>query len=150
MALTQHLMRQGRGPQPAATDTISLTIGNYHDVPLSARKLDKNVYPTAVDRDITLETDPIYLYHPSPRQDLRSPFALTPMSPAHNPVLIENECLTGVHSAKDPNVSTCKIYMYLPHDIDHKTTISTILNKQLAQMRSWAPYAPEGLDALHV
>jgi len=41
MALTQHMMRRGRGLQPAATNAISLTIGNYHDAPLNARKIDK-------------------------------------------------------------------------------------------------------------
>ncbi len=46
-ALTQHLMHRGRGLQPAASDPVSLTIGNYHDAPLNARKIDKNVYPTA-------------------------------------------------------------------------------------------------------
>jgi hypothetical protein len=144
-------MRRGRGLQPAATNAISLTIGNYHEAPLNARKLDKNVYPTAVDRDNILETDPIYLNHPSPRQDLQSSFALTPLSSAHSPVLIENQYLTGVHSAKDPNVSTYKTYMYLPHEINHKTTISTILNNQIAQMQSVGlPTFPEGLDALQV
>jgi hypothetical protein len=63
-------MRRGRSLLPPATDTISLTIGNFYDAPLIARKLNKNVYPTAVDRDNVLEQDPIYLYHPSPRQDL--------------------------------------------------------------------------------
>ena len=63
-------MRRGRGFQPAASDPISLIIGNYHDAPLSGRKLDKNVYPTAANRNNILDTDPIYLYHPSPRQDL--------------------------------------------------------------------------------
>ena len=88
MALTQHRMRRGRGLQPPATDVISLAIGNYHDAPLNAHKIDKNVYPTAADRNNILETDPIYLYHPSPRQDLQSPLALTPLSPAHSPVLL--------------------------------------------------------------
>ena len=40
-----HLLRRGRGLQPAASDPISLAIGSYHDAPLNARKLDKNVYP---------------------------------------------------------------------------------------------------------
>jgi len=124
-------MRQGRGLQPPATDVISLAIGNYHDAPLDARKIDKNVYPTAADRSNILETDPIYLYHPSPRQDLQSPLALTPRSPAHNLVLLENQYLTRVHSAKDPNINTYKIYIYLPHDIDHKTVILTILSNEL-------------------
>ena len=69
MTLTQHPMRRGRGLQSAATDVISLTIGNYTDAPLNARKIDKNVYPTAANRSNILETDPIYLYDPSPRQD---------------------------------------------------------------------------------
>ena len=60
----------GRGLQPPATNVISLAIVNYHDAPLNARKIDKNVYPTAADRTNILETDPIYLYHPTPRQDL--------------------------------------------------------------------------------
>jgi hypothetical protein len=128
MALTQHTMRRGRGLQPAATDATSLTIGNYHNAPLSARKIDKSIYPTAADRDKILETDPIYLYHSSPCQDLQSPLALTPLSPAHISLLLEIQYLTGVHSAKDPNVSTYTIYMYLPHDVNHKTTILTIFN----------------------
>ena len=125
MALTQHLMRRGRNLLSPATDAISLTI--FHEAPLNARRLDKNVYPTAVDRNNVLEIDPIYLHHPSPRQDLYSPLALTPLSPAHSPVLIENHYLTGVHSAEDPNVSFYTIFMYLPHDADHKTIIKTIL-----------------------
>jgi hypothetical protein len=116
-------MRRGRSLLPPATNAISLTIGNFHDAPLNARRLDKNVYPAAVDRDNVLEADPIYLHHPSPRQDLPSPLALTPMSPAHSPVLIGNQYLTGVHSAKDPNISTCTVFMYLSHDSDHKAII---------------------------
>ena len=123
MALTQHMMRRGGGLQPLATDAISLTIGNYHDAPLNARKIDKNVYPTTADRNNILKTDSIYLYHSSPRQDLQSSFTLTPLSPAHNPVLIENQYLTGVHSAKDKKVSTYKNLMYLPHGINHKAMI---------------------------
>jgi hypothetical protein len=42
-ALTRHVMRRGRGLQPLATDVISLATGNYHDAPLNARKIDKNV-----------------------------------------------------------------------------------------------------------
>ena len=106
-------------------------------------KSTKNVYPTAADRDNILETDPTYLYHPSPGQDLHSPFALTPLSPAHNPVLIENQYLTGVHSAKDPNVSTYTIYMYLPHDVNHKTTILTIFQQPTRpNVVCWAPHVP--------
>ena len=127
MALTHHLMRRGRSILPPATDAISLTIVNFHDAPLNARRLDHNVYPTAVDRDNVLEADPIYLHHPSPRQDLQSPLAFNPLSPAHSPVLLEDQYLTGVHSAKDPIVSTYTIFMYLPHDADHKTIIQTIL-----------------------
>jgi len=91
MSLTQHLMSRGRSLLPSATYAISLNIGNFHDAPLNARRVDKNVYPTAVDRNIVLETDLIYLHHPSPRLDLQSPLALTPMSPAHSPVLVENQ-----------------------------------------------------------
>ena len=151
MALTQHLMRRGRSLLLPTTDAISLTIGNFHDAPLNGRKLDKNVYPTTVDRDNVLESDPIYLHHPSPRQDLQSPLALTPLSPAQSPVLIENQCLTGVHSAKDTNVITYTIFMYLPHDADHKTIIKTILTNRLVHMQpAGLPTSPEGLDALQV
>ena len=58
-ALTQHLMRRGIGLQPPATDAVSLAIGNYHDAPLNARKIDKNVYPTAANRTNILDTDHI-------------------------------------------------------------------------------------------
>jgi len=68
MALKQHLMCRGRGLQLPAIDVSSLAIGNYHDAPLNARKIDKNVYPIAADRTNIIETDPIYIYHPTPRQ----------------------------------------------------------------------------------
>jgi hypothetical protein len=90
MALTQHLLRRGHNLRHAATNAISLIVGHFHDAPLNARKLDKNVVPKAVDRINILQTDPISLFHPSTRQDLHCPLALTPLSPAHNPVLIEN------------------------------------------------------------
>jgi len=136
---------------PPARDAISLTIGNFHDAPLKFRRLEKNVYPTAVDRNNVLEVDPIYMHHPSPRQDLQSPLALTPLSPAHSSFLIENQYLTGVHSAKDLNVSTYTIFMYLSHDADHKTIIKRILINQLVHMQSAGlPTSPEGLNALQV
>jgi hypothetical protein len=151
LALTQHLMRNGRSLLPPATDAISLTIGNFHDAPLNARRLDKNVYPNAVDRDNVLEADPVYLHHPSPPQDLQSPLSLTPLSPEHSPLLIENQYLTGSHSAKDPNVNSYTIFVYLPNDADHKTLIKTILTNHLAYMQSAGlPTSPEGLDALQV
>ena len=50
-------------PSPSATTTTP---------PLNARKLDKNVYPTAANRNNILDPDPIYLYHPSHRQDLQA------------------------------------------------------------------------------
>jgi hypothetical protein len=133
-----------------ATNVISLTIGNFHDTPINVRKLDKNGYPSTPNRDNILEIDHIYLYHPSNRQDLQSPLALTPLSPSHSLVLIENQYLTGVHSAKDPNVNTYTIFMYLPHDVDHKTTIRAVLTNQFTHMQTTGlPTSPEGLDALH-
>jgi hypothetical protein len=66
VALTEHLVRMGRILLPLVTDAISLTIGNFNDAPLNARKLDDNVYPPAVDRDNVLEADPIYMHYPSP------------------------------------------------------------------------------------
>ena len=42
-------------------------------------------------------------------------------------------------------------FLYLPHDIDHETTIFLILTNQLENMQSdGLPTSPEGLDALHV
>jgi hypothetical protein len=151
MTLTHHLMRRGRNLQAPATYVISLTIGNFHQAPLNPRKLDKNGYPPAADRDNILEADPTYLYHPSPRQDLQSPLALTPLFPAHYPVLIENQYLTGVHSVKDPDNNTYKIYIYFLLDVDHKTIIRTMLKNQLTHMQAAGfPTSPEGLDALQV
>ena len=129
-------MRRSIGLQPPNTDDVSLAIGNYRDAPLNARKIDKNVYPTAANRTTILETDPIYLYHPAPRQDLQSPLALTPLSPTHCPILLKNHYLTGVHSAKDPNISTYKIFLYLPHEVNLRATITTIVTNQLAQMQT--------------
>jgi hypothetical protein len=73
------------------------------------------------------------------------------LSPAHSSILLENQYLTGVLSAKDPTVNTYTIYMYLPHDVNHKTTILAILTNQLAQMQTVGlPTSPEGMDALQV
>ena len=39
--------------------------------------------------------------------------------------------------------------MYLPYDVDHKTTILTLLTNPLIQMQSARlPTSPEGMDAL--
>ena len=74
-----------------------------------------------------MQIEPIYLYDPPSRQDLQSPLALTPLSPSHIPDLIDNQYLTRVHdSAKDPN-NTYSVYMYLPHDMDYKHAIRTVL-----------------------
>jgi hypothetical protein len=144
-------MRRGMGLQPPATDAVSLAIGNYYTAPLNARKIDKNVYPTAANRYNILESDPIYLYHPAPRQDLQSPLALTPLSPAHSTVLLENHYLTGVHSAKDPNVSTYKIFFYLPHEVNFTDTVTTVIYNQLTHMQTAGlPTSPAGLEALQV
>jgi hypothetical protein len=80
-ALTHYLLRKTRCQQLQATDAISITVGNLHDAPLNARRLDKNVYPPTADRDNILTNDPIYLYHPAARPDLHSPLALTPLVP---------------------------------------------------------------------
>jgi hypothetical protein len=82
---------------------------------------------------------------------MQSSLALIPLSPAHSPILLENQYLTGVHFAKDPNTSTYKIYIYLPHDIDYKHTLYTILANQLTQMQSAGlPTSLDGLEALQV
>ena len=77
-----------------------------------------------------MHKEPIYLYHPSARQNLQSPLALTPLSPSYCPVLVDIQYLIGVHSAKDPNVSTYSIYMmYLPHDMAYKHAIRAVLSQ---------------------
>ena len=56
-----------------------------------------------------------------------------------------------MHSAKDPNVSSYPIYMYLPHDADPETAVREILTNQLGIMQSAGlPTSLEGLDALQV
>jgi hypothetical protein len=147
MALTKHLVRRGHILRPASTDVMSLIISNFLDAPFNVKKLDKNV-----DRDNILQIDPFYLYHPSTRQDLQSPLAINnPLSPAHNPILIENKYLTSVHSAKDPNVITYTIFMYLPHDVDYKFTIRTVLTHQLTRMQdAGLPTSLDGLNTLKV
>jgi len=96
-----------------------------------------------------MHIEPLYLYHPSARQDLQSPFALTPLSPAHNLVLIDNHYLTRVHSAKDPNVNTYSVYMYLPHDMYYKHAIWKVLTQQLTHMQTASlPTSTERLHAL--
>jgi hypothetical protein len=136
MALTQHLMRRGHNKRPASTDAISLTIGSIHDTPFDTRRLDQDVFPSVVDRAKLLQSDTICLYHPSARQYLQSPLAIAPLSPAHSLFLIENRYLTGFHSAKDPNVRTYTICMYLTHETYYKDTIKTIITRQLTNMQT--------------
>jgi hypothetical protein len=82
-------MRRGHGQRPPTCDVYSTTVDSYHDAPFNARMLDTIIYPSVVDRDDILQSDPIYCYHPSVRHDLQSPLALNPISPTHNPILVE-------------------------------------------------------------
>jgi hypothetical protein len=97
--------------------------------------LTEHVYSPAIDHDNILQTDPIYIYHPSAIQDAQSPLALTLISPAHSPNLIENQCVTGLHSTNDPNVSTYVIFVYLSHDASYKDTTKTLITAQLSGMQ---------------
>jgi hypothetical protein len=113
--------------------------------------MDINVYPSIIDRDIIMHVDPIYLSHPAALQDLKSPLALTAISPAHTPILIETHYLTRVQSTKDPNTGTYTIFMYLPHDAYYKNTVKTCLTKQLTEMHtSGLPTSTGGQEALQV
>jgi hypothetical protein len=118
------------------------------------QKNSKKCLPCAVDRDNLLEIDPFYLYHPSTRQDLQSLpslFALTLISPSHSPVLIDDQYLIRVNSTKDPNVITYTVFMYLPHDMDYKLTVRTVLAHQLTHMQTAGlPTSLEGLNTLQV
>ena len=54
-----------------------------------------------------------------------------------------------MHSAKDPNVISYTIYMYLPHDADPEIAVHQILTNQLGTMQSAGlPTSLKGLDAL--
>jgi len=144
-------MRRGHMQRPPATDNVSLAINNFHDTPFNARRLVQNVYLAVIDRDNILQVDSIYLSHPSARQDLQIPLALTAISLTHTPILIENQYLTGAQSTKYPNISTYTIFMYLHHDADYKNIIKTFVTEQLTEMHTTElSTSTGGLEALKV
>ena len=56
-----------------------------------------------------------------------------------------------MNSAKDPNTSSYKIYMYLHHDANHEAAVHQILTNQLEAMQSAGlPSSMECLDAIQV
>ncbi len=51
-------------------------------------------------------------------------------------MVIENYCVTGVHSSNTQNYASFYVYIYLPNDYDHTTDVVEILTIQLDSMRS--------------
>ena len=93
LALTHHLARKCQTTPLPASDPVSTMLGNRYHAPLNARRITVDVYLTAARRG-DLALDPIYLHHPSARNDLQCPLSLAPTSPSLAPVLIDNYCIT--------------------------------------------------------
>jgi hypothetical protein len=92
-------------------------LGKYHTAPLNARcTYDADLPHHRTRSDLT--HDPIYHLHPSARLDLRSPLVLQPVSPNHNPAIVDHYYITGVYSANSQSVHNFYIYLYLPNDYD--------------------------------
>jgi hypothetical protein len=94
-------------------------LGKIQSAPLNARRTYDAVLPHHHTRS-NLSYDPIYQLHPSVRLDLQSPLVLQPTSTNHNPALVENTYITGVHSTNPQSENNFSIYLYLP--IDYNTT----------------------------
>jgi hypothetical protein len=57
--------------------------------------------------------------------------------------------LSSFHSAKDPNIKTYSIFLYLPHDAEYKNTIKTVLTTQLSSMEdAGLPTSTAGLESM--
>ena len=111
--ISQLLHRVGQTQAPSDTDEQSLVLGSFHNAPLSAMMHSPQVHPAAGRRGES-DNECMYLHHPSRRLDLQSPLALTPISPNHTPELIDNHCLTGVHSTDSATTSAFLFYIYIP------------------------------------
>ena len=151
LAITQHLARKSQTTRLPASNPISTMLGNYHHAPIKARRITVDVHPTAATRG-DIHTDPIYLHHPLARNDLKSPLALTPASPSHTPVLIDNYYITIVHSSISSTANNYDIYLYLPNDYDSDNDLYSILSDQLKDNRNRRiPYLPDrhGVDQNH-
>ena len=76
--------------------------------------------------------EPIYHLHPSAKLDLlQSPLVLQPASPNHNPALIENYNITGVHSTNPQSEHNFYIYLYLPNDYNTTDEVLELITAQL-------------------
>jgi hypothetical protein len=125
-------------------------LGNYHHAPLNARRVTANVHPHAASRG-DLHSDPIYIHHPSARSDLQSPLALTPASPSHAPILIDNYYITGVHSTNSSASINFYIYLYLSKDYDSDNDLYSLISDQLKIVET-AGYltSPTGMESITI
>jgi hypothetical protein len=90
--------------------------------------LSPHVYP-AIGQRGEIDSECLYIHHPSRRLDLQSPLALRPISHAHSPDLTDNAYLTGVHLTDSATTSFFKIHLYIP-----KSTPNDIINIVAAQL----------------
>jgi hypothetical protein len=126
--ISQLLHRKGPTHAPPDTDERSLAIGRFYAAPLNARMLSPHVYPTVGQRG-ELDNDYLYIHHPSRRLDLQSPLALRPISLNHLPELVDNLCLTGVHSTDSMTTNAFMIHLLIP-----EPTANDIINIIAAQL----------------
>jgi hypothetical protein len=117
---------KGRTQPPPASDPISLNINNYYTAPLGDRRILEAVLPPTHDRN-DFSADPIYLHHPSAREDLQHPLLLQPTTPTLNSEIIENYFVTSIYSTNSQNDNSFHVYIYLPNDYDNTTDIIDIL-----------------------
>ncbi len=112
------------------------------------RRVSADVHtPTSSRAD--LSSDPIYLHHPSAREDLQSPLALQHASPTHAPVYIDNYYINGIRSSTATNDNSFDIYLFLPNHYDSESDLLELLHEQLRLMETAGyPTSTCGLEHL--
>ena len=70
-----------------------------------------------------MDNDCLYIHHLSRRLDLQIPLALRPISADHSPDLIDNLCLTGVHSTNSATTNAFMINLYILESSSDDITI---------------------------
>ncbi len=131
------------------SDPASLNISNYYTAPLGARRILEAILPPAHDCT-DLSADPIYLHHPSAREDLQHPLLLHPAAPTLNSTIIDDYYITGIYSTSIQNDNIFYNYIYLPndYDYDHTTDVIDIITIQLDSMQTAGyPTSPSGIHA---
>jgi hypothetical protein len=150
MALTQRMMRRGHSQRPPCTENISLATRKH----LDARSTLVDSMGTSTHQLLTATTSSRQTLFTStiPRSDkiCRDPSCSRRSLRYTAQTSSKINTSQGVHSTKDPRVSTYTIFVYLLHaEAYYKDTVKRIITSQLTDMpKVWLPTSTRGLEAV--